>query len=62
MHRSTFDSSNSENEIKYKFFEAVKNEQISEITTFFRNDMLEVWNFREEDDYTGKFIIYFSIA
>jgi hypothetical protein len=47
---------NSEEETKIRFFESVKNDNISEVVKFFRNDRLKVWLLREEDEYTG--IIY----
>ncbi len=45
-------------EIKIRFFEAIKSENIPDIVNFFRNENLEVWKFREEDEYTGKNITY----
>jgi len=48
------DELNIDEETKIKFFDAVKNEDISEIVKFFRNENMKVWTFREEDDYTGK--------
>lgn len=45
-----------EQEIKNKFFDALKSENISEIIQFYRNELLQVWKFREEEDYTGNII------
>jgi hypothetical protein len=50
------DSNLDEEEIKNNFFDAIKNENISDIVKFFRNEKLKVWLFREEDDYTGNYI------
>jgi hypothetical protein len=51
-------SLNSDEETKIRFFESVKNDNISEVVKFFRNDKLKVWLLREEDEYTG--IKYFK--
>jgi hypothetical protein len=36
-----------------KFFECIINENVTEIVKYFRNESIEVWTFREQDDYTG---------
>lgn len=51
------EESQNDDEIKIRFFEALKSENISELVNFFRNENLEVWKFREEDEYTGNTII-----
>ena len=38
---------------KSRFFEAVKAENITEILHYLRNEQIEVWNFMEDDNYTG---------
>ena len=49
-------NSNSEDELKIRFFESIKSENVADIVKFFRNEKLKVWLLREEDEYTGKMI------
>lgn len=41
-------------ETQFKFFEAVKNENLIEIKNYFKNESLKVWLLKEEEEYTGK--------
>ncbi len=50
---------NQDEEIKNKFFDAIKTENITEIVKLFRDESLKVWTLREEDEYTG---IYSNIT
>jgi hypothetical protein len=50
---ASMSSMSSESGLKYRFFEAVKNENKQEVEYYFRNERLRVWEFKEEDDYTG---------
>lgn len=45
---------------KTKFFDAIKNENIAEIILFFKNENYKVWTYKEEDDYTGIYIINYN--
>jgi hypothetical protein len=40
--------------VKNKFFDAIKSENLAEIVQMFRNEKIKVWQFREEDEYSGK--------
>jgi hypothetical protein len=42
-------------EIQFKFFEAIKNENLIDIKNYFKNESLKVWLFKEEEEYTGKY-------
>jgi hypothetical protein len=53
MNNKMIEETQNEEEIKIRFFEAIKSENIPEIVKFFRNESLEVWKLREEDEYTG---------
>lgn len=55
-------NSNTEENAKIKFFEAIANENIPDIIQFLKNESYEVWNFLEEEDYTGNFSLHLSFA
>jgi hypothetical protein len=42
-----------------RFFEAIKSENIPEIVKFLRDEKIKAWQYREEDEYTGKIIFIF---
>jgi len=56
MNKFQDENSESEEEIKFKFFEAVKNENIGEIVGYFQKENLKVWLLKEEEEYTGKLL------
>jgi hypothetical protein len=47
---------NDNDQIKIKFFQALKDSDVSEIVKYFRDDNIKPWKFIEEEDYTGKLI------
>ncbi len=48
----------SDEETQIRFFESLKNDNVSEVVKYFRNEKLKVWLLREEDEYTGnKFLM-----
>jgi hypothetical protein len=53
MNKFADESFESEEDIKLKFFDTVKNENITEIIRFFKDENLKVWLFKEEEEYTG---------
>jgi hypothetical protein len=40
---------------KFNFFQAVKNANEKEVIQYFRNERVNPWEFKEEEEYSGNF-------